>query len=116
MIIDLSVVATVLQDPLIHLSTLCPSPCSSLQESRPRDQPIQESRSSLWPAHGAAVASTCQPQSMTAFPTFTRDGSPILSLTGEQRTEYYISLYEGHLWVAAILTALADNIYLQLAK
>jgi len=116
MIIDLSVVAAVLQDPPIHLSILRPSPCSSLQESRPRDPPIQESRSSLWPARGAAVASTCQAQSMAAFPTFTGDGSPILSLTGEQRTEYCIGLYEGHLRVAAVLTALADNIYPRLAK
>ena len=30
-------------------------------------------------------AAACQPQSMAAIPTFTGDGGPILSLTGEQR-------------------------------
>jgi len=32
--------------------------------------------------------SVCQPQNMAAIPTFTGDGGPILSLTGEQRMEY----------------------------
>ena len=50
---------------------------------------------------------TCQTQSMAAIPTFTGDGGPILSLTGEQHTEFVLFCWTT--LVAAFLALLSSD-------
>ncbi|KAI0280274.1 hypothetical protein BGY98DRAFT_340819 [Russula aff. rugulosa BPL654] len=49
--------------------------------------------------------SACQAQSMAAIPTFIGVGGPILSLTGEQRTEYALFLRDNSFCVATTSTS-----------